>query len=445
MGAVLKLFAGQSRPAFSNVPAGRDAREVLAYASSVTHPGHGVTPEAILSAFAQAERGDPSRQCDLIDDMVESDSHLRNLFEQREQAVAGKPSVIQAGGQGDTADLAAYLLRESLSRIGLSLVDLFTHLLGFNRYGWAAAEIDWGIMNIDGTDWVVPVKFTNVEARRFRVAVINTPQPRELGDLRLYTDPGRPHGDPLRWGKWLVLRRITTPQLARAGLMRTGVWPAMGKRYGFRDLLIFCQKYGIPLTLAKYKTMGGEVSDDEAISIAEDIVRGIGSDSGAVVPDTISVEFPDVKRDGNSTIHAGLISYCNREMSKLVNGSTLANDNSDSGGASYALGEVHDSVRWEAVQYDAEKLQTAFRECVFAPFCLYNGLAGPVPELRIQTVRNLEPAQRVAIAAQMKNELGIEVSIGQLRADTGYREPTDPADAAPGKPEPVAPAPGVAA
>lgn len=424
---VVKLFSGGRTVFPAKAPRGRDARELGPYTSQTQHPGHGVTPQTILQVFGEAERGNPERQCDLFDDLVENDAHLRSLFETRKQAVAGKPWTITARDQ--QSEQASYVLREALGRLPMG--EVFKWLLDYNRYGYAACEIDWDVVRIDGRDWVVPVWFEPVPARRFRIAVATTPFPRRIDELRIFTDVKRPHGDPLTPAKWIVMRRSAS-QVARSALMRTGAWLAMAKRYGFRDMIIFSEKFGLPLTLAKYNTQG-EHADDEAITTAEEIIKSIGNDSGAVVPSSITVDFVEVGRNGDSSkVHGGLISHCNREMSKLVNSSTLANDNADSGGASYAMANVHDNVRWESVQSDAEDLQGAFEHQVFAPFCNFNGLALPTPGLHVQVARNLDPSTHIANAIKLTNELGVKISMSQLRADTGYREPTDEGDAAQG-------------
>jgi hypothetical protein len=97
----------------------------------------------------------------------------------------------------------------------------------------------------------------------------------------------------------------------------------------------------------------------------QQIIRSIGETNGAIAPKSIEVKFAEAKRFGDSgSVHQSEIDHCNAEMSKLVNGSTLTNDNKGSGGASYALGSVHDGGCWEAVQYDAERLKTAFERDV---------------------------------------------------------------------------------
>src|SRR5215216_3969869 len=96
-------------------PRGRAAREI-ALDRWVDHPGHGITPQRVLAIYALAEAGYPRQQVDLFDDLVEHDGHLRNLLEQRVQAVAGKPWVIQAAGNGRDDELAARILATTLRR-----------------------------------------------------------------------------------------------------------------------------------------------------------------------------------------------------------------------------------------------------------------------------------------------------------------------------------------
>jgi phage gp29-like protein len=409
-------------------PSGQDARDLL-FDTYVEHPGHGATIEGVINIFREAEMGYPQRQCDLYDDLEQPDGHLASLFEKRNEAVSGKPWVIQAGGQGDDAELAAHVLRTVFD--GLPMIEVFQHLLTFNKYGYSAVEIDWTIRIIDGREWIIPSWFTIVRARRFRIGTGWNGEPAD--ELRLYADIMRPRGDELRPYKWITIRQNAAVPLACGGLMRGCAFPAVGKRYGFRDWLIYSDKYGKPLPVASYD----ETADDDSKEVATEIIASIGSDIGAVKPKSIDIDFKEPKNTDNSHTHGGLIAHCNAEMSKRVNGSTLANDNAGSGGASYALGAVHDSVRWEAVQYDAGRLETAFNTQVFAAFCVFNNIAAAPPKLRIQVVRELAPLTRVQVADFYKNKLGGDLSKSQMAQELGFREPTDDDDALPGMPAPA--------
>jgi phage gp29-like protein len=405
-------------------PRGRAAREIQ-LDRWTDHPGFGLTPQRLVQIFRIAEAGFPREQCDLFEDLVESDAHLRNLLEQRCQAVAGKPWIVQAGGNTANDELVARVLAAALRR--LPVIEFFEHQLSVNRYGYACTELEWEPVVLDGRIWIAPVWFANVPARRF---VLDTGS----DELRLLTDAQPNRGEPLEQGKWVVTRRPGV-RVVRSGLLRTAAWYALYKRYSTRDWVVYAEKFGIPLPLVTYDETTGEDAKD----VAAEIVEKIGDDGGAVVPKGIEVDVIDASRTGDSSgTHGGLIAHCNREMSKLINGSTLSNDNGDSGGASYSLGEIHDGVRWEAVQYDAERLQESFRRQVAAAFVAFNGLDAAPPLLKIQVVRDLQPRQRAAIAVQLRNELGIPLSVAQLREELGFREPTNSADEVPGAPQPAA-------
>lgn len=304
--------------------------------------------------------------------------------------------------------------------------------------GYSGCEIDWGVRRIGGRDCIVPTWYAPVPVRRFRInaGALGLLNGGGLDELRLITDYRRPLGDQLRTRKWFILRRSGT-SLARAGLMRIGAWPAMGKRYGFRDWVIWMEKFGQPTPIASY----GEETDEESKAVAAEIIRSLGEPNGAIKPKSIEVEFAEAKRFGDSgSVHQAEIDHCNAEMSKLVNGSTLTNDNKGSGGASYALGSVHDGVRWEAVQHDAERLETAFETDVSAAFVAFNDLRCAPPKLKIQVVRDLDPMTRVQVASKYKNELGGKISAQQMGQELGFREPSGDGDDLPGLP-----APGLAA
>lgn len=428
---------GLSRPAPlpGSAPTGQQARDML-YDTWVAHPGYGATVATILQAFRLAEAGDPQLQCDLFDDFLEPDCHLASLFEKRSEAVAGKPWVIQAGDEQDAESvLAAHVLSNAFTSLtGPSFIEVLQHLLTFSKYGWSAVEIDWDVRVIDGRTWVLPVGFTCVRARRFKISQLQIDGVQD--ELRLYADVSRPRGDALIPGKWMTIRRDAAAPLACSGMMRNCIWPAFGKRGAFRDWLILCQRYGNPKPIASYE--GG--NDDVDRATAEEIVANLSSDIGAVKPKTIDVDFVQPKGALDSTkMHGGMIGHCNAEMSKRVNGSTLANDNAGSSGASYALGAVHDTVRWEAVQYDEGRVTSAFETQLFAMFMLFNGLHGVAPaRLHIQVVRDLDPGARADVATKYQ-ALGGKLSKAQMGQELGFREPSGASD------EMIAPVPPPAA
>lgn len=409
----------------SRAPNGSQAR-VMPGDNVQCHPGYDVTVERVISIFGMAEVGYPREQCDLFDDLVEGNCHARSLFVQRAQAVAGKPWVVQPGDAGDEAVQAARAFSFALRR--LRMMDFFTHQLSANKYGFAATEVDWGLCDFEGRTWVVPVWLANVGARRFLIDVANN-------ELRLITAAAPARGEDLIPGKWVV---TTLPgPLARAGLMRSGTAPLCYIRWGVTDWVVYCHKFGLPLVLAKYggseeETENDGTTDDATRKVLEDIVRNFGQDGGGVVSKSVDVDIKDANGGDATKMQGALVAYCNSEISKLVNGSTLANDNAGSGGASYALGEVHASVRWDNIQADAARLEEAVLTQLAGPFVRFNRITCAAPVLRIQVVRDLTPKVRAEVTDIYVNKLGGKASATQMAEELGYRDPLDDGDVLPG-------------
>lgn len=395
------------------------------------HPEYGLTPQSIVSIFRQAEAGWIQTQVDLVDGVVETDCSLRNLLDQRIRAVAGKPWVLSAAGPTEDDKLAARVLQVALRR--LPMLGVWKHQLTHNRHGFAASEMDWDLLEIEGREWIVPVHFANVPHRRFIVD--------EFDQLRLLTKASSTKGEELAPGKWLVTR-IGGPKLARDGLMRTAMWPAKFKRDTFGDWYIFGQRFGLPLILLKYALEG----DEESKAVARQIIAELSNDGGALLPKDFEVEIHNEGRDGDSSgTHGGLIAACNREMAQLINGATLANNNGESGGASYSLGDVHADVRFENVADDAMTIQESVRLQVCAAFVHFNGLDALPPEPLFQIARDTTPKQLLENADTYVNKLGGRVSKSQMQQQTGLREPLDDGDALEGVPDPAPVAPATEA
>lgn len=430
-----RLSLDRPRPLPSSAPRGQDARDLRYYDSWVPHPGAVLTPKALLDAFRQAEFGYPQLQADMFEDLIESDGHARNLFEHREGVVAKSPPVVNPGDDTDDGQLAADVLGYALAR--LALKGAFRELLRVNRHGYAGAELDWGLLDLEGRSWAVPTWITPVPARRFRIGVQGmmpverypdgTPTGEtevRFDELRLYQLLEFPQGHPLRPGKWLTLKRQVT-QIARGGLCRTAALYMMAKRFSFRDWIILSEKYGIPFPLIKYD----HTSDQETIDTARQILERLGSDGGAVVDKTLDIEIKEGVKV-KDPMQDRLIAFCNNELSKLVNGSTLRNDNDGAG--SYGLGDVHDAVAWDEVRADGDMLSEALTLQVAEPFARYNGLKARPPTVTMMVEPDCGPSEFMSLAVKHVNELGGKASLRQVHQRTGLRMPIDTEDEAPG-------------
>ena len=411
-------------------PRGRVSRDLVNFDhGAYWHPEEGVTPERIRCAFREAERGWPEMQVRLFRGLREGDGKARSLFEKRNAAVASKPTTFLPGDPSASAAQGARVFEIAMRKFDLRRK--LGHLLDSVPTGYGGLEIEWGTLRVDGRLWAVPVDLIEVQPERFRIGAIGMVDADgaqvRLDELRIFADIRRPTGDDLVPGKWITLRHGTEP-LARAGLMRTGSIYIMGKRYGFRDLLILSERYGIPMPIATYT----QESEEWAKEVAAKIIENLGSDGGAVVPEGIDLKVEQgVKAD--KALQAALIGFCNAELSILVNGSTDATD--ANAGGSYARASIHGDVRFESVSEDASALHGAIDLCLATPFAAWNDVSAP-PQMRQQIARDFSPESFLAIAETATNDLGIPVSQQQFYEVTGFRKPIDDADKAPGMPQP---------
>lgn len=400
----------------------------------IDHPGSGLQPLRLLRIFRAAEQGDLAAQAALFDDQIEADGHVRSLFESVETAVAGKPIVIVADAPDEMSATARDVMWRALDRMpeAENLRQFVLHQAMRWRGGYSATEIEWGVAEEDGRQWIVPLALHSVEPRRFYYDT-------KTRRFRLLTTTSPATGEELLPGKW-VIGKVAPTDIARSGKMRTASRNCMLKSAAVTNWAVYGNKFGIPLALVKYDDADGGGTDSR--KTAEEIAKSIGSDAAAAVPKSVEIDIVEAGRMGDSSpLHGGMISYLNAENSKLVAGGTLTNDSSGSStrtqggaGSSHALGKVHENGRWAIITAAAAAVQETFYE-ISRMFIAFNGLTGIAapPRMQIQIAREWTPTTIVQAASTMVNDLGAPVSLAQLYTDTGLMAPENPGDATPGR------------
>lgn len=376
-----------------------------------SHPGHGLTPRKILSIMRDAEDGYPADQCDLFEDVIERDGHLRDALEGRLEAVSGKEWIFQAGGDR-TEDIRVTELLGDIVRDIPSVDDAIEHLLTANWYGYAAVGIEWGRVN----GVTAPVWLECVPHRRF---VFDS-----QGQPRLANDTGdKDAGIVLEPGRWIFHHRRHR-QIARAGLMRTATWWSFFKSISVRDWIIFAEKFGVPFIRGVYNaSSGNDQTADEEKAVLKEAVEALGKDGAAVLSDTCEIVIDQVRAGGDANgIHGAIVNVCNAEISKLITGATLTTETQGPG--SFALGRVHQDRSFDKVQGDATKLGARFERSLGRSFVGFNGFVARPPRMKIHTVREIDPAKRAGIMSTMANELGLELDEEQVRQEFQLKKPT---------------------
>lgn len=415
---IARVFrSSPAHPVGANVallPAGRQFATIPTYDRWSSHPGYGATPDIVNAIYRQAEAGALHRQCDLFDDLIEADGHLRSLIESRVAAVAGKEWTIQAGGPDDASINAAREL-EDILRGHVNFHELLEHQLKAPYFGFSATEVVW---RFDGAR-AVPAWFLNAPHARFRLDDYN--------DLRLITgfdDVGE--GAPLVEGKWIVTR-MPHRNLARAGLMRTASWWALFKRMSVRDWMIFAEKFGIPNVTGRYQEGASPESKEALLRAVEDIGEG----GHAILSDLTQIHISEATQRGGdvSALHPSVVALCEAQLSKLINGATQNIETGTAG--SYAQARVHENRAFDLVQGDARRMAQAFHEHLGVPFIRYNGGLGGAkpPQLKIRIFPEMDAELRVRLASSIANDLGGEIDASQLYDDVGLRRPLRSEDA----------------
>lgn len=371
------------------------------------YTGHGLSVAKLISSYREADDGYPEAQCSIFEDRIEVDAHLAAVLASRREGVAWKQWTIQEGGDTDADKAVATQLEDAL-RMVPHFRGVLEHQLLAIPYGYAGTEIVWGRRN----GLTVPVGFERVPVRRF---VFD-----ENDDPRLRYDAGDIDGHRLRPGSWWWGQR--SGRLAsRAGLMRTAALWSHFKSIGVRDWLVFADRFGIPYVTAHYDDPN--ITEEEK-NIAELACQNLGTDGYAIMSEGIKLAIHQATTGGSaSDVHGALVSLCDAQISKLVDGATLNTESKGNG--SYAIGRVHQTRSHDHKKNDAEWLSESFEACVSIPFIHFNGITGArPPQLKMHLGLDLTVTEHVDIAAKCVNELGMPVDEDQIRQMTGLRKPT---------------------
>jgi len=412
-------------PPFPRAP-GREPRPSWpAVDSYSSRPGYGLTSERVWAAYRAAEQGAPARQCDMFEDVIENDGHLRGQYLARVKAVAERPVLTLPGGDDALSVKAAELLGDALEAANFD--HLLWHLMDAQFYGYSAAAPKWEYLADKHA--IVPTWFWIAPHRRFAVD--------DTDALRLITERNPYPGDELVQGEWMVAHPFHR-KIVRGGLMRTITWWALFKRLSARDWMIFAEKFGLPLVLGYYKD--AEAGDPNRIAL-EQAVKDIGADGAAVLSEATRIQIETIATRSGSvdSLHPAVIALCNAEISKLVTGATLSVETGGPG--SFALGKVHENRSLSLTEGDNSWASRAVKRGIVTPFMAYNGLLGRAqpPRVKVVVQPEMDPLTSIQVA-DTAQQMGLEIDGEQMYEKYGLRRPTARTALKRPAPAPAAPA-----
>ena len=184
---------------------------------------------------------------------------------------------------------------------------------------------------------------------------------------------------------------------------------------------IFCSdidRFGYPLRLGKYSPKATE--DD--INTLRRAVASIGSDFGAVIPESAILEIIESKTT-QSTLdtYEKLAQFVNKEISKLVLGQTMTNEE----GASYSQAQVHNEVRGDIANSDIRQIMETLNSQLIVPYCKFNfGELETYPKLELFKP-DIDNIELIINAVANLSDKGLKVKASEIRAKLGLSEPAE--------------------
>lgn len=314
----------------------------------------GIEPERMAQIFREANMGRTAAQYELAEQLEEKDAHYQSVLNTRKNAVVQLDFTVEAADASAEAEADAQFVRDFLARDELQgevydILDAIGKGVSFSEIIWDHSESQWDIAEI-----------VDVPQKWFEFDLIDGRTPRLIGDNneRLDLDPY----------KYIVhYHKAKTGLPARGGLVRPCAWMWLFKNFSFKDWAVFADAYGQPIRIGKYDA-GSSAADRDVLLQA---VTSIGSDLGAIIPASMSIEFI---RDQGATATVDLferfIRIADEQISKAVLGQTSTTDAMQGGGI--AGNESHNDVRGDICKSDAVKLGATLNKQLIQPYVRLN-------------------------------------------------------------------------
>ncbi len=177
--------------------------------------------------------------------------------------------------------------------------------------------------------------------------------------------------------------------------------------------------HSYPVRLGKY----GRRATKEDIATLKRAVAAIGSDVGAVIPDSMAIDIIESKTtSSNSVVYEKIAEWADKQLSKLVLGQTASTE-----GTPGKLGESkgQEEVRQDILKADVLQLEQTLNRDLVKPYVLFNfGEQKKYPKLKIKYV---EPKNIKLIVEAIKKLVpyGLKVKSQEINNLLGLSVPED--------------------
>lgn len=321
-------------------------------------PQDDLTPEKLRSIIRRAENGDPAELFDLAKRAEQLNLHYQGVLRTRKLAVRKRDYHVKPASEEDrdiqiAAEVQDLLEQPRIREGTFALMDAIAK-------GVACGEIEWDFdaRNSEGQTRWCPVNIVEVEQRWLVPDRVNPHvfRLRENGqDIDLVP------------GKFVLhFPRAMAGTPVETGLIQGIAWMNLFKSMCLKDLMLFLDIFSHPRRVGKYHSSATEEEKDAL----RDALISMGIDTASVIPQSTEVDVQSVNVTGHSELFSSVLEFFDHQISKVVLGQTGTTDVISGGG--YASSKVHDEVRDDLAQADADALAMTIAEQIVHPYVLMN-------------------------------------------------------------------------
>lgn len=369
----------------------------------------GITPVQMATVMRQADDGDAEAYLHMAEQIEEKDAHYQSVLGTRKRAVSQMEiTVTQPPGEDPKDKEATKLVEDLIARQELELE--MTDMLDAIGKGFSVTEIIWDTSGnqwtVDRLEWVDPrwLDIDRTDGRTLRLKDVDG-----AIDLAPY--------------KYIVHEHKAKSGLPiRGGVARPCAWMWLFKNFSVKDWAVFAEAYGQPIRIGKYKP-GATAADRDVLMRA---IRNIGSDFGAIIPESMMIELIESQGKTASTdMFERFARWADEQMSKAVLGQTTT---SDAIGGGLAGNQSHNDVRGDIAASDAKQLAATLNKFLVRPLIDLNiGKRARYPTISIGRSEYVD-IDKVSIVADRMARAGANVSRKGIMARLNLPEATSEED-----------------
>ncbi len=329
-----------------------------------------------------------------------TDGRIEGLFEARKAAVVTNEwQILPWSGDKKDQEIAEFV-RSVIDN--LDFTEDLKQMLNAVWYGYSVLELMW--KEKEGK-WIIwDIRARDPEGFGFD----------KNGNL-LFFSKDNPNGEEVPKEKFLVVRydREKDTDFYGRPLASRVYWFWFFKKAMIKFWAQYAENFGDPTKIGKYPA-----GDKNTKDMLLDALRETARAASIVIPDNAQIDF--IKVAEKPEVYESFIKLLNSEIAITITGATLTSDIGDKG--SYAAAKVHQEVRDDLIQMDAEMVMGVVNNQLIRYLVGFNyGWDAPLPYFQINYKRtNVDEELKID---EGLNKMGVPLSLEEIYERYGRRKP----------------------